>query len=108
METSLRGGRWPSAPSQRRTAPVPPPATTAGELWDRRRCHARPNSRQIGSRTNKAGYRDPVDLRSDVSSQTLDACLRPGGQTWRFPRSAEGIAALAAFCTAHRVELVAM
>src|SRR5260221_7176623 len=51
-------------PLARRTAPVPPPATTVGELWDRRRCHARPNSRQIGSRTNKAGYRDQVDLWS--------------------------------------------
>lgn len=44
----------------------------------------------------------------DVSSQTLDACLRPGDQTRRFARSAEGIAALAAFCTAQGVELVAM
>jgi transposase len=44
----------------------------------------------------------------DVSSQTLDACLRPGGQARRFARSAEGIAELAAFCTAHGVALVAM
>ena len=44
----------------------------------------------------------------DVSAQSLDACLRPGGQSRRFARRAEGIAELAAFCTAHGVALVAM
>jgi transposase len=44
----------------------------------------------------------------DVSSEALDVCLRPGGEAQRFTRSAEGIAALAAFCTAQRVDLVAM
>jgi len=42
---SLRGVR-DREPLARRTAPVPPLATTAGELGDRCRSHARPNSRQ--------------------------------------------------------------
>ena len=42
------------------TAPAIPPATTAVELWDRRRCHAQPNSRLTSSRTYKAGYRDEL------------------------------------------------
>src|SRR5687768_3110789 len=45
-------------PLARRAAPVPPQATTAGELWDRRRCHIRPNSRLNCNRMDKAGYRD--------------------------------------------------
>ncbi len=40
------------------TAPAISPATTAVELWDRRRCHVQPNSRLRHSRTHKAGYRD--------------------------------------------------
>jgi transposase len=44
----------------------------------------------------------------DVSSAALDACLRPGRITRRFPRTSEGIKALAAFCTAQGVALVAM
>jgi transposase len=44
----------------------------------------------------------------DVSSEALDVCLRPGGETRRFAHSVEGIEALAVFCTAQGVELVAM
>src|SRR5665213_215495 len=95
-------------PFARRTAPAPPLATTVGEHWDRRRCHVRPNSREIANRTDKAGYRDQVICGVDVSSKSLDICLRPGGQTGRFVRSAEGGEALAAFCIEHGVDLVVM
>ena len=48
----------------RRRAPVAPLVTTVPEHWDRRRCHARPYSRLIVRRTNKAGYRDQNHLWS--------------------------------------------
>src|SRR6202453_4257980 len=48
----------------RRTAPVTPQATTVDEHWDRRRCHARPNSRLIANRTYKEGYRGQDHLWS--------------------------------------------
>src|SRR6185312_6242325 len=44
----------------------------------------------------------------DVSAETLEVCLRPGGQRGRFARRPEGIDALAAFCAAHSVALVAL
>ena len=44
----------------------------------------------------------------DISSTSLEACIGRDGVTGSFPNSAEGIAALAAFCHAHQVELVAM
>lgn len=44
----------------------------------------------------------------DIASEWMDVCLRPGGETRRFARTAEGIRALAAFCTTHGVDLVAM
>jgi transposase len=44
----------------------------------------------------------------DVSSETLDAQVRPGGAERRFAATADGIADLAAFCREHGVELVAM
>lgn len=44
----------------------------------------------------------------DVSGATLDASLGPNGPWRRFPRTPEGIAALAGFCREHAVELVAM
>ena len=44
----------------------------------------------------------------DVSSKTLDARIGRKGAVERFARTAEGVAALAAFCKAHRVDLVAM
>jgi transposase len=44
----------------------------------------------------------------DVSSEFLDAVLRPGGEARRFARSADGIEALAAFCRTHGVALVAV
>jgi len=44
----------------------------------------------------------------DVSSATLDAQIRPGSIEGQFSATTEGIAALAAFCRQHGVELVVM
>jgi transposase len=44
----------------------------------------------------------------DVSKANLDACIEPGCIRGSFRNDAAGIAALAAFCRQHRVELVAM
>jgi transposase len=44
----------------------------------------------------------------DIASSSLEARLGRQGALTSFPNSAEGIAALAAFCHAHQVELVAM
>jgi transposase len=45
----------------------------------------------------------------DVAAEALDARIRGNGDPWqRFARTGEGIAALAAFCQAHGVTLVAM
>ena len=44
----------------------------------------------------------------DVCKARLDACIDPGGEVKSFDNDAPGIAALAAFCRAHAVELVVM
>ena len=44
----------------------------------------------------------------DISSQSLDARIGREGAFAQFPNTTEGIAALASFCQAHQVELVAM
>jgi transposase len=44
----------------------------------------------------------------DVASKSLEARVGQQGAAGSFPNSAEGIAALGAFCQAHQVELVAM
>jgi transposase len=44
----------------------------------------------------------------DISSSRLDACVGRHGPASSFANHAEGIAALAAFCHAHQVQLVAM
>jgi transposase len=44
----------------------------------------------------------------DISSASLKARIGRDGATGSFPNTAQGIAALAAFCHAHQVELVAM
>ncbi len=44
----------------------------------------------------------------DIASSSLEARIGRQGALTSFPNSAEGIAALAAFCHAHQVELVAM
>ena len=44
----------------------------------------------------------------DISKASLDACIEPGSVRGSFRNDAAGIAALAALCRQHRVELVAM
>lgn len=44
----------------------------------------------------------------DVSKARLDACIEPGGTFASFDNDPAGIAALAAFCRQHEVQLVAM
>ncbi len=44
----------------------------------------------------------------DVSAQSLDARIEPGGPFRSFPNTPEGCAALAVFCQEHRVDLVAL
>ena len=44
----------------------------------------------------------------DISKHHLDAGIWPGGASERFGNTFEGLAALAAFCAEHEVELVAM
>jgi transposase len=44
----------------------------------------------------------------DVSSESLDVVLRPGGEERRFANTPKGVAGLAAFCQDRGVELVAM
>jgi transposase len=44
----------------------------------------------------------------DVSSDALDACIGQDGAETRIAATPEGVAALAAFCREHRVELVVM
>jgi transposase len=44
----------------------------------------------------------------DISSESLEARIARQGASASFPNNPEGIAALAAFCHAHQVELVAM
>ncbi len=44
----------------------------------------------------------------DIASSSLEARIGRQGALTSFPNSAEGITALAAFCHAHQVELVAM
>lgn len=44
----------------------------------------------------------------DISKASLDACIEPGSIRGSFKNDAAGIAALAAFCRQHGVELVAM
>jgi transposase len=44
----------------------------------------------------------------DIASSSLEARIGRQGVLTSFPNSSEGIAALAVFCRAHHVELVAM
>ena len=44
----------------------------------------------------------------DVSKASLDVCIEPGSVRGSFNNTAAGIAALAAFCRQHRVDLVVM
>src|ERR1035438_4194837 len=81
------------------------------DVQHRDRCpsHARPNSRKTFNRTYKAGYRDKDHLWSGYCVQVSGGAHRPARRAaGSFPNTPEGIAALEAFCQAHRVELLAM
>ena len=97
-----------TGPRTRRSAPVVPQATTAGKSWDRRCCHARPNSRLAFNRTHKADYRDQDHLWSGRFKYISGCPHRPRGEALRVESNAEGLAELAAFCGDHQVELVVM
>lgn len=104
---SLRGVR-DLEPLARRTTPVPLLATTAGELWDRRRSHARPNSRQTSIARTRQVTVAKIICGVDVSSFSLEVCIGPQGPARSFPNTPEGSAELTVFCRQHGVELVAM
>ena len=57
---------WPVATRQgaRRCRPLPLWLRPSGSFGINAACHARPNSRQVCNRTDKAGYRDRNDLWS--------------------------------------------
>jgi transposase len=79
-----------------------------GELWDRRRSHVRPNSRQTSiARTRQVTVAKNI-CGVDVSSFSLDARIGHLGPSGVFANTAEGSLDLAAFCRQHDVELVAM
>ncbi len=96
--------RTPRAADGART----PQATTAGELGDRCRSHARPNSRQTSIARTRQVTVAKIICGVDVSSFSLEACIGPEGPTRSFPNTADGIAELTIFCRQHGVELVAM
>src|SRR5476649_1494825 len=89
-------------------SPDAPPATTVGEPWDLRRCHARPNSRWITIARTRQVTVMKIICGVDVSKARLDACIEPGAIFGSFDNDPAGIAELAAFCRQHRVELAVM
>ena len=93
-----RGGRRPWSLRQLAVA----------ERWDRRRSHARPNSRQTSIARTRQVTVAKIICGVDVSSLSLEACIGSTGPNRSFPNTAEGIAELLAFCRQHHVELVAM
>src|SRR5260370_32013528 len=96
-------------PLARRAAPVIPPATTVGELWDRPPLgtHDRTVARLPIARTRQVTV-SKIICGVDVSSRSLQARIGPDGVSHFFANTSEGIAELAQFCRQHGVELVAM
>src|SRR5260370_34502202 len=96
-------------PLARRAAPVIPPATTVGELWDRPPLgtHDRTVARLPIARTRQVTV-SKIICGVDVSSRSLQARIGPDGVSHCFANTSEGIAELAQFCRQHGVELVAM
>src|ERR1700727_2834514 len=74
----------------RLTAPVTPQATTVDEHRDRRRCHARPDSRWIAHRTYKEGYRGQDHLWSGCLVEDLGCPYRRGRALPEFRPHARG------------------
>jgi transposase len=101
------GHAWPT-PHAAGGARDPSGAVAVSELWDRRRSHARPNSRQTSiARTRQVTVAKKI-CGVDVSSLSLEACVGLEGPAHSFPNTAEGIAGLLVFCRQQDVELVAM
>ena len=86
-------------------SPVPPPATTVGELGIFAVCHARPNSRLVPTARTRQVTVNRIICGVDVSKDWLDAHVEPGGAAGRFGNDADGIAELGAFCGGHAVDL---
>ena len=91
-----------------RTAPVHPAVfTTALSPGPLPKSRTTEQSHDF-DRTYKEGYRDTSDLWSGCFVGVSGSPHRPEGAAASFPNHAEGIAALAVFCGAQEVELVAM
>src|SRR5262249_51654929 len=97
-----------SDPSCGGRRPEGPPAITASEHWDRRRWHARPNSRLTSIARTRQVTVTKIICGVDISSRSLQARVGAEGPSGCFSNNAEGIAELAEFCRQHQVELVAM
>jgi transposase len=103
--SALAGGHRPKRVAK---SPDSPLATTVGEPWDLRHCHARPNSRWITiARTRQVTVMKFI-CGVDISKARFDACIEPGAIFASFDNDAAGIAELATFCRRHQAELVAM
>jgi hypothetical protein len=81
---------------------------TDAQPRDRCPSHARPNSRMTSIAHTRQVTVTRIICGVDISSQSLSGAHRPRRSSGPFPNTAEGIAALAAFCQAHQVDLVAM
>jgi len=107
MEATERRGQRPSAPALGDVA-RPPSGYNRGRARDRRRRHARPNSRWIPIvRTRQVTVTKTI-CGVDVSKRRLDAHVVPSGTVGSFDNDAVGIGALAQFCRQQGVDLVVM
>lgn len=89
-------------------SPVPPPASTADELWDLRHVtYDRTVAWSAIARTRQVTVNKTI-CGVDVSKARLDAWIEPSGVFESFDSDTAGIATLARFCREHKVELVVM
>jgi transposase len=104
----LQGGAGGLAPHGR-TAPVHPAVmTTDAQPRDRCPSHARPNSRTISVAPTRQVTVTRIICGVDIASASLAARIGQDGAAASFANTQQGIAALAAFCESHQVQLVAM
>src|SRR6185437_9131542 len=107
-KASLRGGRWPSAPSRGDWRPPhlrPQPRVSFGTIAVV--THDRTVAGATLARTRQVTVTKLI-CGVDVSSGSLDVVLRPGAEVRRFTNDTPGIEALATFCREKGVALVAM
>src|ERR1035438_7912530 len=80
------------------------------DVQHRDRCpsHVRPNSRKTSIAHTRQVTVTRIICGVDIASRSLEARIGQQGAAGSFPNTPEGIAALEAFCQAHRVELLAM